>query len=134
MQKQGIVEPSSSPWASPIILVKNEDGSTRFCVDYRKLNSVTRKDSCLLPRIEDTLESLAGAKWFSTLDLKSGYCQVELDPQDKEKAAFTAGGGPWQFCVMLFKLCNAPATFERLIEQVLTGLPIDVCLVYLDDI
>ena len=134
MQKQVIVKSSSSPWASPIVIVKRKDGSTRFCVDYRKLNSVTCKDSYPLPRIEDTLECLAVAQWFSTLDLKSGYWQVELDPQDKEKATFTADGGLWQFCVMPFGLYNATATVEDLMEQVLAGLPMDVCLVYPDDI
>ena len=134
MQKGGIVEPSSSPWASPIVLVRKKDGSTRFCVDYRKFNQVTRKDSYPLPRIDDTLEGLAGAKWFSSLDLKSGYWQVEMHPDDKEKTVFTACRGLWQFCVMLFGLCNAPTTFERLMEQVLAGLPLSICLIYLDDI
>ena len=134
MHNAGVIEPSSSPWASPVVLVRKKDGTTRFCVDYRKLNHVTKKDSYPLPRIDDTLEALAGAKWFSSLDLKSGYWQVELHPDDKEKTAFTAGRGLWQFRVMPFGLCNAPATFERLMEQILTGLPLTVCLVYLDDI
>ena len=134
MYQEGIIEPSSSPWASPIVLVKKKDGSTCFCVDYRKLNQVTRKDSYPLPRIDDTLEGLAGAKWFSSLDLKSGYWQVGMHPDDREKTAFTAGRGLWQFCVMPFGLCNAPATFKRLMEQVLAGLPLSICLVYLDDI
>ena len=73
MQQQGIVEPSSSPWASPVVLVRKKDGSTWFCDDYHKVNEVTKKDSYLLPRIDDTLETLAGSKWFSTLDLRSGY-------------------------------------------------------------
>ncbi len=134
MRRQGVIEPSTSPWASPIVLVKKKNGETRFCVDYRKLNQVTRKDSYPLPRIEDTVEALAGAQLFSTLDLKSGYWHVELEAEAKEKTAFTTGRGLWQFhACMPFALCNAPATFERLMEQVLAGLPLSVCLVYLDD-
>ncbi|GFW30483.1 retrovirus-related Pol polyprotein from transposon 412 [Trichonephila clavipes] len=85
MQENDIIEPSSSPWASPIVLVRKKDGSTRFCVDYRKLNDVTKKDSYPLPRIDDNLDTLSGHKWFSTLDLKSGYWQVEIHPEDREK-------------------------------------------------
>ncbi|GFU76940.1 retrovirus-related Pol polyprotein from transposon 297 [Trichonephila clavipes] len=134
MQKNDIIEPSSSPWASPIVLVRKKDGSTRFCVDYRKLNDVTKKDSYPLPRINDTLDTLSGHKWFSTLDLKSGYWQVEIHPEDREKTAFTSGQGLWQFKVMPFGLCNAPATFERLMETVLKGLTFEACLIYLDDV
>ena len=113
------------------MLVRKKDGSTRFCVDYRKLNSITSKDSYPL---DDTLEALSGATWFSSLDLKSGYWQVGMHPEDREKTAFTTGRGLWQFRVMPFGLCNAPATFERLMEKVLAGLPLSVCLVYFDDI
>ena len=134
MQKQDVIEPSSSPWSSPIVLVGKKDGSTRFCVDYRKVNDVTHKDSYPLPRIDDTIDALAGSKWFSTLDLKSGYWQVQLSEEAKEKTAFSSGSGLWQFKVMPFGLCNAPATFERLMEQVLVGLPTSTALVYLDDI
>ncbi|KAK3108631.1 hypothetical protein FSP39_012081 [Pinctada imbricata] len=135
MKSLGIIEPSTSPWSSNVVLVKKKDNSLRFCIDYRQLNEVTIKDSHPLPRIDDALDSLSGSKYFSTLDLKSGYWQVGLKEEDKEKTAFSfPGGGLWQFTVMAFGLCNAPATFERLMERVLSGLSFDVCLVYLDDI
>lgn len=134
MRKQDIIEPSSSSWVSPVVLVKKKHGSTRVCADYRRVNNATIKDSYPLPRIDDTFDAMAGASWFSTLDLRSGYWQVEMKPSDREKTAFTTGDGLWQFKVMPFGLCNAPATFERLMDKVLQGLPLNVCLVYLDDI
>jgi hypothetical protein len=134
MKNEGIIEDSSSPWSSPVVLVTKKDGSTRFCVDYRRLNDVTKKDSYTLPSIDDTLSTLAGSRWFSTLDLKSGYWQVGVHPEDKEKTAFSNGSGLYQFNVMPFGLCNAPATFERLMEFVLRGLTWKTCLVYLDDV
>ena len=134
MAEQGLIEPSNSPWSSPVVLVKKKDGSLRFCVDYHPLNYVTRKDSYPLPRVDDALEALAGMKWFSTLDLRSGYWQVKLDEMSKGKTAFSTGSGLWQFRVMPFGLCNAPATFERLMERVLAGLPWRVAMVYIDDI
>ncbi|GFX51763.1 retrovirus-related Pol polyprotein from transposon 17.6 [Trichonephila clavipes] len=129
-----VIEPSSSPSSSPIVLIRKKDGSIRFCVDYHRLNDVTKKDSYPLPRIDDTLDTLAGNTWVSTLDLKSGYWQVELHPDDKEKTAFTTGQGLWQFKVMPSGLCNAPATFKRLMETALGGLSYEACLVFLDDI
>ena len=134
MLQQGIIEPSQSAWSSPIVLVQKKDGSTRFCVDYRKLNNLTLKDSYPLPRIDESLDTLRGAKWFSTLDLQSGYFQVEMDPKDAEKTAFTTICGLYQFKVMSFGLCNAPATFERMMEVILSGLQWETCLLYIDDV
>ncbi|XP_018371543.1 PREDICTED: RNA-directed DNA polymerase homolog [Trachymyrmex cornetzi] len=132
MREQGVIQESVSPWMSPAILVKKKDGTIRFCVDYRKLNAVTKKDSYPLPRIDDIFDQLSGSSWYSTLDLKSGYWQVKIRPEDKEKTAFSVGNGLWQFKVMPFGLCNAPATFEQVMEQILQELLSKICLVYLE--
>ena len=102
-------------------MVKKKDGTWRFCVDYRKLNAITHKDAYRLPRIDETLESLSGSQYFTTLDLASGNWQVEVEG-DKEKTAFSTREGHFEFNVMPFGLTNAPATFERLMECVLAGL------------
>ena len=130
----GQIEASDSPWSSPVVLVTKKDGGTRFCVDYRQLNDATIKDAYPLPRIDDTLDMLAGKQWFSTLDLASGYWQVSLSREARAKTAFATHSGLFQFRVMPFGLCNAPATFERLMDRVLQGLQWSRCLVYLDDI
>ena len=134
MLAKGIISPSKSPWASPIVLVKKKDGSTRFCVDYRKVNTITRKDAYPLPRVDDTLDTLTGSVWFSTIDLKSGYWQVAVEPKDREKTAFCTQEGLFEFNVIPFGLCNAPATFQRLMDCVLAGLQWSNCLVYIDDV
>ncbi|XP_053356089.1 uncharacterized protein LOC128527651, partial [Clarias gariepinus] len=134
MADSGVIEPASGPWSSPVVLVRKKDESWRFCVDYRRLNEVTRKDSYPLPRIDDALEHVAGSAWFSSLDLRSGYWQVELAPKARPKTAFSIGQGLWQFRRMPFGLCNAPATFERLMEKVLADIPRNRCVVYLDDL
>ena len=134
LEAQGVVERSDSPWSSAVVLVTKKDGSRRFCVDYRALNDVTIKDSYPLPRIDDTLDALSGARWFSTLDLKSGYHQVEVAEEDKAKTAFSFGQGLWQFTVMPFGLCNAPSCFERLMERILEGLHWKTALIYIDDV
>jgi len=134
MLQHGVVQPSTSPWASPIVLVKKKDGTIRFCVDYRQLNDVTRKDAYPLPRKDETLDALSGAKVFTTLDLASGYWQVEMSAADREKTAFATRHGLFEFQVMSFGLCNAPGTFQRLMEFVLAGLQWQKCLVYLDDV
>ena len=135
MLRDGVIRPSSSPWASPVVMVKKKDGSMRFCVDFRQVNDATIKDAHLLPRIDDTLESLYGAQYFTTLDLKSGYWQVPITEEDKEKTAFqTSSGQLYEFNQLPFGLCNAPATFSRLMDRTLAGLAWNICLYYLDDI
>lgn len=134
MLKRDVIRPSQSPWASPVVLVKKKDGSIRFCVDYLRLNKVTRKDVYPLPRIDDALDCLQGAEFFSSLDLRSGYWQVPLADADRPKTAFVTPDGLYEFNVMLFGLCNAPATFERMMDSILRGLKWQICLCYLDDI
>ena len=134
MLSQGVIVPSSSPWASPVVLVKKKDGGMRFCVDYRQLNHITKLDEFLLPRIDETLDLLAGARFFTTLDLASGYWQVPMEASSQEKTAFTTHCGLYEFRKMPFGLVNAPATFQRLMEIVLSGLARDSCHVYLDDV
>lgn len=114
--------------------MRKKDGSLRFWIDYRKLNERTVRDAYALPRIEDTLDALHGAKWFSSLDLKAGYWQVKMREEDKAKTAFTTPLGFYEANRMPFGLTNAPATFQRLMEHCVGDLNLKTCLVYLEDI
>ncbi|KAK3524880.1 hypothetical protein QTP86_011083 [Hemibagrus guttatus] len=130
----GLASPSNSSWASPIVMVQKKDQTYRLCVDYRVLNERTIKDAYPLPQIQDTLDTLSTVKWFSTLDLASGYWQVELTPGARQAATFCSRKGLFEWNVMPFGLCNAPAMFQRLMDRVLAGMQWEICLVYLDDI
>jgi transposase InsO family protein len=131
----GIIRKSHSPWASNMVLVRKKDGSLRVCVDYRELNAKTVKDAYTLPRIDEMLDRLAGSCYFSILDMKSGYHQVEVEETHKQRTAFTAGPlGFYEYNRLPFGLSNAPATYQRLMEDCLDGLNHHICLVYLDDI
>ena len=134
MLEQQVIKPSTSPWASPIVLVRKKDGKYRFCVDYRKLNSVTKREARPLPRVDDLLESLQGYNLFSTLDLRSGYWQLSMTREDQEKTAFATPTGLWEFLRMPFGLSGAPASFDRAIKLVMSGLNYSCCLCYFDDI
>ncbi len=123
MLDRGVIEPCQSSWASPVVLTTKKDGSTRFCVDYCKVNEVTCKDAYPLPWTDDTfIDALRGSQYFSTLDIYSGYWQVKMDPKDIDITAFVTRQGVFHFIVMPFDLCNVPTTFERLMELVPSGL------------
>ena len=138
MQEAGVIQPSNSPWASPIVLVRKKDGTHRFCIDYRELNAVTRQDTFPLPRVDDLLDQLGDTRFFSTLDLAAGYWQIKIHPDSREKTAFVTHQGLHEFSVMPFGLTNAPAVFQRLMQKVLMQLnpengP-DFVVVYIDDV
>ena len=131
----GAIRHSSSPWASAVVLVRKKDGRLRFCIDLRRLNNRTVKDSYSLPRIDQILDSMYGALIFSALDLKAGYWQVEMDEDCKAYTAFTVGPlGFFECETMPFGATNAPATFQRLMDSCLGELNAQWCIVYLDDI
>ncbi|XP_065277149.1 uncharacterized protein LOC135893275 [Emys orbicularis] len=129
----GVIQPSASPWASPVVLVPKKDGSIRFCVDYRKLNAITVSDAYPMPRTDEILDKLGGARYLTTLDLTKGYWQVPLDPEARAKSAFTTPIGLLEFLVLPFGLKRAPATFQRLVDQLLRGME-GFALAYIDDI
>lgn len=125
MLRDGIVQRSTSPWASPVVLVTKKDGSVRFCVDFRKLNEATVKDTYPLPRIDDTLDALHGARYFTTLDLAAGYWQIRMEDESRAKTAFVSKYGLYEFNVLPFGLCNAPATFQRLMDTSTRGTDVE---------
>ena len=134
MLDAGVVRPSNSPWCNAVVLVRKKDGSLRFCIDFRRLNALTLKDSHPLPCICKTLESLAGAAHYSTFDPNSGFWQVPMDEESKQYTAFTLGSmGLYECESMPFRLCNALPTFQRLMQNCLGELNLTYCLIYLDD-
>ena len=131
----GAIRPSKSPWSNAIVLVRKKDGTLRFCIDFRRLNARTKKDSFPLPRMQETMESMVGARFFSSMDLKSGFWQVRMSEKSWQYTAFTTGSlGVYKFLRMLYGLCNAPATFQRLMQNCLGELNLTYALVYLDDV
>eukprot|EP00173_Palmaria_palmata_P000458 Plantae.Rhodophyta-Palmaria_palmata.ctg1209.p1 GENE.Plantae.Rhodophyta-Palmaria_palmata.ctg1209~~Plantae.Rhodophyta-Palmaria_palmata.ctg1209.p1 ORF type:complete len:666 (+),score=133.55 Plantae.Rhodophyta-Palmaria_palmata.ctg1209:1587-3584(+) len=134
MLELDVIEPSQAEWASPVVLVPKSDGSTRFCIDYRRLNSLTKRDSYPLPRMDEFIDSLGDASFFTTLDANSGYWQVLMDEASRDKTSFTCHAGFYRFKRLPFGLINAPATFQRALDLILSGVRYEFALVYLDDI
>uniref|UniRef100_A0A8C7YJX3 Gypsy retrotransposon integrase-like protein 1 n=1 Tax=Oryzias sinensis TaxID=183150 RepID=A0A8C7YJX3_9TELE len=130
----GVIRESESPFASPIVVVRKKNGDVRLCIDYRKLNLQTIKDAYALPKLEESFSALTGSKWFSVLDLKCGYYQIEMAEGDKEKTAFVTPLGFWEFNCMPQGVTNAPATFQRLMEKCMADLNLKQVLVFLDDL
>ena len=135
MADRNLIEPTNSPWSSPVIIVPKKNGEIRFCIDNRKLKEVTIKFSQTLPNITEFLDALGGSKWFSCLDLKSGFHQISVAEKDRSKTAFCIpGSGLWQFKVMPFGATNSPAVFERLMERLFSQLAYTILLIYIDDV
>ena len=134
MLDQGLIQESNSPWASPVVLAKKKNGEVRFCIDYRGLNQISKHDAYPVPRVDDALGSLKGARWFSTLDLASAYWQIPMDEESSQKAAFTTHRGLFEPKRMPFGLRSAPATMQRLMATLFRSMTWKMVLVYLDDI
>ena len=131
----GAIRPSQSPWCNAVVLVRKKDGSLQFCIDFRRLNARTKKDAYPLPHMQETMESMVGARHFSCMDLKSGFWQVQMDEESRQYTAFTVGSmGVYEFLRMPYGLCNAPATFQHLMQNCLGELNLTYALIYLDDV
>ena len=131
----GAIQPSQSPWCNAVVLVRKKDGSLRFCIDFRHLNQMTKKDAFPLPRMQETMESMVGACHFSCMDLKSRFWQVKMAEKSRQYTIFTVGSmGVYEFLRMPYGLCNAPATFQRLMQNCLGELNLSYALIYLDDV
>jgi len=134
IMRLNFIAPSHSARASPVVIVPKKNGNARFCVDYRLLNNIKKKDAYPLPRMEDCLDSLGSDKVFTSLECTAGYWQVPLCKEDQEKTAFTTHCGIYHWFSMPLGLTNAPATFQRALDIILSGLKWQICLVYLHDV
>ena len=134
MLEVGIIRPSESPWSACPVLVTKQDGSVRWCVDWRRLNEITIKDSFPMPRVDECIDALEGAQWFSCIDLQHGYWQIPLRQQDWEKTAFSTHMGLFEFTRTPMGVSNAPATFQRIMEMALNGMDMRLAIIYIDDV
>ena len=135
MLEAGVIRLSQSPWCNVVVLVSKKDGALHFCVDFRHLNAWMKKDSYPLPHIQEALESMVRLAHFSSMDFKSGFWQIKMAPESQQYTAFTVGNlGFYEFTHMPFGLCNAPATFQCLMQNTLGELNLTYCVIYLDDV